>query len=201
MKTNYILIGALLLIGHISCETENIEPEPLLEITEQETRDLLFLREEEKLAYDVYLYAFNKYDLQIFKNISKSEMSHTGQVLELINKFSLEDPVKDNTLGIFENEELQLLYDNLTMKVDISKEAALEVGATIEDLDIKDIDLMLLNTDNQEIKAVYDNLICGSRNHLRSFVSNLTTEYIPQFISQESYFQIINSEKEKCSSN
>ena len=42
-------------------------------LTENERNDLLYLREEEKLARDVYLNSFNKYGLKIFSNIASSE--------------------------------------------------------------------------------------------------------------------------------
>lgn len=204
MKTIYILLMLAVSSFASSCENAVVEPvqaPETPEISEQEANDLVFLREEEKLAYDVYIYAFEQYGQNIFKNISRSELSHTDAVLELIKKYNLVDPVGDNAPGVFINEDLQAIYTSLTARVDISEAAALEVGATIEDLDIYDIAMMQKNTSNADLIALYDNLICGSRNHLRAFINWLEEDYTPAYISNELFIEIINGEHEMCGSN
>lgn len=184
----------------ISCSKSDDNTETILELTNLEKQDLIFLREEEKLARDVYLYAFEKYQEQIFYNISQSEQQHMNSVLYLLNKYNLEDPAIE-ALGIFSNQDLQQLYTQLAAQVDISLIEALKVGATIEDLDIKDIAEFESNTQNIDILNVYSSLTCGSRNHLRGFVFELDLNgisYTPQFISVEEYNEIIDSEKERC---
>jgi hypothetical protein len=163
----------------------------------QEKADLLFLREEEKLARDVYVYSYNKYGQSIFNNISNSEQSHMNSVLNLINKYGLTDPVTSNANGVFANSELQTLYNQLTAKSDTSLSKALEVGANIEDLDINDIKTFKNHTTNADLINVYDKLTCGSRNHMRSFVGQLGI-YTPVYISQVEYNVIINSSNEQC---
>ena len=77
---------------------------------------------------------------------------------------------------------------------------ALEVGATIEEVDIVDIQEYLKDVDNEDIKVVYENLLKGSRNHLRAFVSTLErygVEYKPQFLSPEEYEEIVTSPMER----
>jgi hypothetical protein len=153
---------------------------------------LLHLREEKKLARDVYLYAFRKYGQQIFSNISNSEQTHLDQILELINTYGLVDPAEEE--GKFTNEGLQNLYDQLTAKTDLSLNDALIVGATIEDLDIQDIEEFRPFTSKADIIAVLDNLQCGSRNHLRSYYAEITANggtYTRQFISQTLFDAII----------
>jgi hypothetical protein len=73
---------------------------------------------------------------------------------------------------------------------------ALKVGATIEEVDIVDLQKHLKETDNKDIALVYDNLMRGSRNHLRAFVKNLNTRgitYAPQYLTQTEYNTIIAS--------
>lgn len=169
-------------------------------LSTEEKKDLLTLREEEKLARDVYLYAFDKYRLKIFKNISNSEQTHMDRVLQILTLHNIADPSSRN-IGVFNNEELQKLYNSLIKKVDISIEEALSVGATIEDLDIKDILEFKERTSNTEILNMYNHLECGSRNHLRAYYSNLKNHginYTPQYISQLYFDEIVNSEKERC---
>lgn len=170
------------------------------EFTEDEWHDLLHLAEEEKLARDVYIYAYAKYALPVFNNISKSEQYHMERVLEILASFDVEDPTSP-VLGDFNNEELQALYDQLTSRVDISLLDALLVGATIEDLDINDINSFIANTDNTEMLGMYTSLNCGSRNHMRAFYRQLQLRdqtYTPVFISQDEFDAVINSDGERC---
>ena len=169
-------------------------------LNEGETAALLFMREEEKLARDVYVYLYNMWSVRSFNNISSSEQAHMDAVLVLIDKYELEDPAADNIYGTFQNSDLQRLYDELTNTGSASIEAALKVGAAIEEIDIIDLQQALdTSVDNQDITIVFENLMKGSRNHLRAFVSNLSTlgiTYEPQYLTQDDYNAIINSQKE-----
>jgi len=167
-------------------------------LTEQESTDLYQLRDEEFLAKDIYDYAYEKYQNEIFNNISQSEQSHTDAVLNLLNLYEIEDPAANHQAGVYDNEELQAIYDQLVAQVDISEQDALHVGATIEDLDIYDIELLESHTENKDLLNVYSKLKCGSRNHMRSFTSSLESNYLAQFLTQENIDEIVNSEKEKC---
>jgi hypothetical protein len=188
----FIIFSALALSFFTSCNKDKIIP-----LNDQEKSDLLFLREEEKLARDVYIYSYNKYGQNIFNNISNSEQSHMNSVLTLLNKYGLTDPLASNGAGVFTNSDLQILYNELTAASEVSFNNALEVGATIEDLDIRDIDTFKSHTTKSDLLSVYDNLSCGSRNHMRSFVGQLGN-YTPVYISQSQFDAIINSPKEQC---
>ncbi|KND47687.1 MAG: hypothetical protein AB201_01995 [Parcubacteria bacterium C7867-006] len=169
---------------------------PIQGISEDEKIGLLYMREEEKLARDVYITLYDKWGIQIFSNISQSEQTHTEAVRALLVKYSIPDPVVDDTVGVFVNQNLKNLYNDLTKKGLLSREDALTVGATIEDLDISDLEKYISKTDNADIKLVYDNLTRGSRNHLRAFVSQLKTlgiTYQPKYITEDEYKQIISS--------
>jgi len=195
-----VFITAIIMLSNCSNENNNIALVPL---TQNEINDLKFLREEEKLAKDVYLYAYNKYQIAIFNNISQSEQIHMNSVLNLLNKYNIPDPASTQ-VGVFVNQDLQLLYTNLITQADISSIEALKVGATIEDLDINDIDDFIVNTSKPDLLNVYDNLVCGSKNHIRLFTSQLTSlgvTYVPQFISLEEYNVILSSSVGGCGNN
>lgn len=174
---------------------------PLGELTLEETDGLLLMREEEKLARDVYLALYDIHGLNIFNNISSSEQTHTEAVLTLLERYSLADPVGENTIGVFENVDLQQLHDALVAQGTNSLLEALYVGAEIEELDIADIEnLKLQVVDNDDIILVNDNLLKGSRNHLRSFhrqVESNGGSYTPSHITQEQYDEIVNSDMER----
>jgi hypothetical protein len=173
---------------------------PKESLSTEELNNLLFLREEEKLAMDVYITLYNKWGVAIFNNISQSESTHTSAILSLLIKYSLPDPVGTNAIGEFKNTQLQALYDQLVSEGNISALNAYKVGATIEDLDLYDIKTALLYVNNQDIRYVYDLLAKGSRNHMRSFYNTLVNAggtYTPQYISNEEFQTIINSAIER----
>ncbi len=170
-------------------------------LTAAERDGLIYMREEEKLAGDVYLALYAQWNLPIFQNIARSEATHTAAVKTLLDRYGLDDPAAGRAAGTFTNATLQGLYDQLAKQGTQSLAAALRVGATIEDLDIIDLDLRLAQTDKTDITLVYENLKQGSRNHLRSFTSTLKTQagesYQPQYLSQAAYDAIVNSPIEK----
>ena len=175
---------------------------PMQDLSQAETAGLMLMREEEKLARDVYETLYDKWGLQIFSNISQSEQTHTEAVRTIIAKYNLEDPVTDDTIGVFVNSDMQKLYNELTAKGLVSLEEALVVGATVEDLDIADLQKLIAETDNDDIKLVYENLLRGSRNHLRAFTSQLSSRnstYTPQYITQSDFDTITSSAQEKGS--
>ena len=185
---------------NVSLMYSNINALPKQPISEEEKEGLIEMREEEKLARDVYLTLYNKWKLQIFKNIAESEQTHTDSVKYLLDRYGIEDPVKSDEIGKFSNPKFEQLYKDLVEKGSKSEVDALMVGATIEDLDIADLEHWLSKTDNEDIKFVYENLMKGSRNHLRAFIrmlNNYGANYSPQYISKEEYEQIINSQMER----
>ncbi|SHE75768.1 hypothetical protein SAMN02745164_01072 [Marinitoga hydrogenitolerans DSM 16785] len=170
---------------------------PYETLSSTEINSIMMMREEEKLARDVYLTLYDAWNIQIFYNIAtRAEQIHMDSVKNLIDKYKLDDPVKDDTIGIFTDERMQKLYYDLVTLGMKSEIDALKVGATIEDLDIYDLDNSLKETDNQDIKLVYENLIKGSENHMRAFINTLKqyeASYEPQFITMEEFQRILNS--------
>ena len=164
-----------------------------------EIAGLKLMREEEKLARDVYMVLYDKWDLPTFNNIAKSEQTHTDAVKTLLYTYGIEDPVTTDDRGIFTDQKLQTLYDDLVNQGDASLLEALIVGATIEDLDIKDLNELIAQTENQDILLVYNNLRKGSRNHIRSFVGQIEKNggtYTAQFIEQSELDEILGSPQE-----
>lgn len=170
-------------------------------ISDAESNALVFMREEEKLARDVYINLFDKWNAKVFSNISGSEQTHMSAILNLMDDFQIDDPVGANQIGVFENTKLQQLHDDLIALGQSDLESAYKVGAAIEEIDILDLQKELDESiENENIRLVFENLMKGSRNHLRSFVSNLKiigVDYAPQYMSQVAYDVIINSSSER----
>jgi hypothetical protein len=174
----------------------NLPPASPDGLSAEETAALLYMREEEKLAQDVYLTLYEQWGLPSFQNIASSEQAHTDAVKTLLNRYGLDDPAAAQA-GVFTNPELQALYTELVARGSQSLSEALKVGAAIEEIDILDLQERLAQTDNADIQQVFNNLLKGSSNHLRAFTSSLQAQtgetYQPQYLSVEAYQEILGS--------
>jgi hypothetical protein len=159
---------------------------PKQDMNASETAGLVYMREEEKLARDVYNALYQTWGLRVFANIAISEQRHMDALEALLDRYSIADPAANAAPGIFTNAALKGLYGDLVSQGNASATAALRVGATIEDLDIHDLDKAIAGTDNQDLAFVYGNLRNASGNHLRAFLwqlESLGENYFPQYIT------------------
>jgi hypothetical protein len=143
-------------------------------LSDTEKDSLASMREEEKLARDVYLFLSEKYGVFIFSNIAKSEQKHMDAIKTLLDRYGLADPVAGMPRGVFASEDFRLLYEELTARGSQSLAEALRVGVFIEETDIADLQDGLLIVAHNDIKTVYLNLLSASNTHLQSFTATLT---------------------------
>ncbi|MEZ4407472.1 MAG: DUF2202 domain-containing protein [Polyangiales bacterium] len=165
-------------------------------ITAQEASDLRALREEEKLARDVYL-ALSPRAATIFDNIARSEQSHMDAVAVLLARYGVDDPALAER-GRFTDPAMQGLYDALTAR-GVDERAALTVGVEVEELDLADIARLREHTARADVLATYDRLATGSRNHLRSFYARLTAAggaYTPRHLDRATFDAVVASPRE-----
>lgn len=165
-------------------------------LTEDEVAGLLAMREEEKLARDVYRSFYAEYGHRVFNNISKSEDAHMSAVLYVINGYGLIDPAYEEE-GVFNADPFPGLYAQLTEQGSAGLVEALKVGALIEELDIADLQIHIAETENATIQRVYGNLLRGSTFHLRAFTAVLNSmgeTYTPTILSQEDYESLLASD-------
>lgn len=144
-------------------------------LTAAETANLLRLRQEEKLARDVYRISAELWKAPIFTNIAEAEQRHMDAVGLLVTKYGLTDPVTDDTIGVFSTAEFTTLYATLTASGTKSLLDALKVGVQIEEMDLADLKKALAETDKSDIQWVLGNLQRASSNHLRAFTQNVAT--------------------------
>ncbi len=164
-------------------------------LSEQEIEGLQYMREEEKLARDVYLALYEEWKDPVFERIAQSEEQHTSMVKQLLDAYGIPDPAKDEE-GVFTNQELQALYTQLVERGRESLAEALRVGALIEETDIQDLNERLESVEHEDIRRVYTNLKAGSENHLRAFITRLEAlneSYTPSVLSQEEVEAILNN--------
>ncbi|WP_069471974.1 DUF2202 domain-containing protein [Candidatus Marithrix sp. Canyon 246] len=171
----------------IDVNTEN-------KLSETEIEMLSFMREEEKMARDVYISLYDAWQIKVFQNISRAEQQHMDQVKFLMDSYGLSDPVQE-PVGVFTNADIQKLYDSLVKRGKTSKIEALRVGGLVEEVDIKDLQQALAATNNPALQTVYTNLMNGSYNHLNAFVrqiESLGETYKAQYLLQYEVDYILN---------
>lgn len=179
-----------------------------------EASHLTFMREEEKLARDVYLMLAELYPGQrVFSQIAtRSEQTHTDTMRDKLDQFNLPDPNPDtnnlpDSIGVFTGDEWGWYFeDKFALLTTMGKEselAALYVGALIEELDMHDIAVCpqvmidrgfsspcgLEYTDEGALQTAYSALISGSESHLRAYVEQIEAvigvgNYEAQYLTQ-----------------
>lgn len=202
MKSNLFLASAMIIVLFtVSCDDNesNNTVSDTISLTEEEKVGLLFMLEEEKLARDTYIYMNNLWSMNQFDNIKNSEQTHMNSIKTILDQNNIDYTILPE--GQFDNENLQNLYNQFVIDGQVSSSNALQIGATIEDLDIVDLEDYINESTNQVLISTYQSLQCGSRNHLRSFVSAINNNesiYIPQFLTIEEYENILNGSHEQC---
>jgi hypothetical protein len=165
-------------------------------LTAAEIASLQYMREEEKLAHDVYITLAEQWGYPLFSNIAAAEQTHTNAILQLLSQYGLADPAAGNGVGVFTNADLQTLYNQLIAQGSQSLGAALLVGGLIEETDILDLQASIAETSKADIQWVYQNLLAGSKNHLRAFASvyeQVTgSTYTPQVMDPATFAAIMS---------
>ncbi len=142
-------------------------------ITAADAATILFIKQEEKLARDVYQVMYAKWGHTTFQNIAAAEQQHMDAMDGLIARYGLTDTTPAEA-GKFTYPELQALYDELIASGSQSLEQALQAGVLIELTDIADIQAALDATKELPIRRVLTNLQNASRNHLSAFNTALS---------------------------
>jgi len=165
-----ILVGATCPVAHVIAA----EP-PSAEVA----ATLQYMRQEEKLAHDVYqlfgaMYEGLQPGAKIFDRITDSEQRHTDAVVRLLDAYGLVDEAAGLAPGEFADPELQEFYATLVSIGEAGYDEALGVGVLIEQKDITDIVAAIeLSIAYPDIVKVYTNLLAASGNHLEAFMKVL----------------------------
>lgn len=168
---------------------------PAGKLSRAETRHLLLMQDEEKLARDVYNAFAKKWALRPFENIgTRSEPAHLAAVTDLLQRYAVRMTPQPAEAGAFRSPDMKKLYDQLIAQGSASAEAALKVGAEIEELDIKDLREGAARARNEEVRTVYRNLEEASIRHLNAFHRNLTARgvtYTPKHLDAAAYRELV----------
>lgn len=191
-----MLIISLVFIGVLSSYALT---KPKDSLTKDEVNSLLFMLEEEKMAFDVYTLMDAKWGTMQFNHIKQSEVMHMNAVKAILDNNNVKYTLLDQ--GKFNDKNLQKLFNELIAQGNRSETEALKAGAKIEDVDIYDLIRLKKQVQNEDIIKAYNFLECGSRNHLRAFTRGLNAKnetYKPEYISDKDYETILNNTQERC---
>jgi hypothetical protein len=161
-------------------------------LTPREKDGLIFIWEEEKAARDIYSSLYEKNNLTIFLDLTRSEESHMDQAKAVIEKYDLSLP-KDVPVA-FGNQTLQNIHDRLLAEGLESDEQALKAAAEFEEISIMDLEAELAAVENEDVRTMYQGLLAGSRKHLRSYVADLKEqeiEYEPRHLERSEFEETV----------
>lgn len=173
---------------------------PKRELSKEEINGILYIREEEKLLRDTYLFLQSKWGNPLFSGMFDATQSHMDAVLLLIQKYNLEDPATKTGVGEFITPEIQSLYYIIKEEGEKSEVDGLRAAAIVQENIVFQLESLLLKTESEDVKLVYEVLAKASRNHLRVIVNALKekgVEYNPRYLTEEEFKEIINSPIEK----
>jgi hypothetical protein len=193
---NVLVFTAFMLLWVMGVAQQNTS------LSQLENDAILFMREEEKLARDIYDSMYVKWGGNPFGNIRYSEQVHMDKMKTLINTYKLQDPVvvTNDIHGKFANPTLQQYYNELAVAGSQSLTAALKAGAKIEELDITDLEERIKQSQRQDVISSFELLKMASHNHLRAFVRRLKMEgvnYEPVILGKVKFNNIIKAENTK----
>jgi len=163
------LLIAIFLMG-CNQEDQVLTPDDILkqqDITPDETGGLIYMILAEKLAHDVYTTLGEKEDsYPAFLNIASSEQKHMDQILKLLVKYEIPDPIVSYDIGRFDNyPDFEDLYTKYVDYVD----DPLSAGIEIEEFIIAELNTQLDVVEAQDIFNVYTCLLAASEKHLAAF--------------------------------
>jgi|GEM_PF-6267520 len=165
---------------------------PQEDISAVEETALLKAWQDQKISRDLYQ-AFNEiWPSRIYENLLSDARYHMDFLHILLGKFGI--PVPQDIPGLFTDQEAQNLFDLLLDAGNVSAVEAFGQGAAIEDMIIDNLQIVLTQTDNLEIRLIYQNLLKSARNHLRLFANELSRagiDYNPQYVSYDDFAAII----------
>ncbi|WP_062389137.1 DUF2202 domain-containing protein [Demequina iriomotensis] len=145
--------------------------------TDADAASLAATAEEERMAGDLYDALADAWDLRTFAMVAHAEDMHLGAVLTLMDAYGLNDPTEGAVAGVYDDADLQTLYDDLLERGTASETGALAVGAYVEEADIGD--LRAQDVDSASLASLYARLEHASEHHLTVFVRALDADGQP----------------------
>lgn len=164
-----------------------------------EAEKLRFMRQEEKLARDVYLSLYATWKEAAFKENANAEQQHMDLIKKLLNRYGVADPIIDDSIGVFEDKNFDMLFRSMTEAGNKSMVDALKVSAAVEEIDIDELQESVAESKNEDLRQVYVDLLQDSKEHFRTVVrqiESLGITYHAQYMTQQEVDKILNLGKD-----
>lgn len=164
-------------------------------LSAEEVAAILFAREEAKMARDISTLLSERWGTQIFRNLYANSQNNFEMLGCLIDKYRLHDPAFA-TPGVFNNEILQSMYNNLSAQGLNSHSDALRVSALVQEFGLYDLTNRGKQADNADIRVVFGSVMLDTRNNLREIsqvMNGAGITYVSSYINQGLYHTIISS--------
>jgi hypothetical protein len=177
-RTNITVAGlALSLLGvtvaaQASSSASSMLPTAATSTTSRAAQTLLFGREEERMARDLYRAFAAKYPTAItFSHIAMSEQRHLDAMNALLASAGVPEPAATLTAGKYADPTIQALYDTWLAQGSASVDAAYQVGVALEKQDISDLEKAIAGDLPAATDRVLGNLLRASRQHLVAYTA------------------------------
>lgn len=184
--------------GNWDCPVGAVNPTPVVDLSSEAREELLKMRQEEKLARDVYATLGERWGADVFA-ITNAEQRHMDAMERMLDRFGMEDPVTNDARGEFTDQAFTDLYNELVEAGSGSLLDAYKVGAKIEELDLFDLRVAGDGVADPVLTKVYGNLERATRNHLRMFAAQIQANngtYSAEHLTQTEFDSIADSDFE-----
>jgi len=166
-----------------------------------EQRDLQRIREQRKLARDLYWDLAKHWGSLVLVRLGAAEQAHLNALDTLLDHYDLSDPVAGPAVGESGDPKFHALHAQIVEVGHRSEMAASQAGLLVEEMSLSDLAAARARTRRPEIAAVYDDLLRDSRNHLRALFRQMQRfegEYVPQSLSLSDFEAIVWTQPEPC---
>jgi hypothetical protein len=132
---------------------------------------LVYMREEVKLARDVYAVLSDAWRVDVFQGTAGSKQALMEDISDVLAQYGIDDPPA--AAGIFRHAELQELYAYLVDQGMRSVNDALDVTILVEQTVIADVDALINDTEQTALRAVLTRLKESSLSRLLTLTRHL----------------------------
>ncbi len=167
---------------------------PKQDLSQSEKEVLNNIRQLEKLAHDVNFTLYTKWNIPAFLRKASAAELKTQCVKQLISKYDLQDPVNDNQIGKFSDNNLTGQYNSLVTTGSKSLNDAFIVSSQLQELLIYNLKKDSTKVDNDDIKLVLNNLEKSAEREFAMSVRRLEKfgiTYTPKYLSKQDFNQIM----------
>ena len=132
----------------------------------REAETLVLMREDEKLARDVYRVLYMYWQQDTWLKAMQQRQARMNSIGLLLEQYDLPDPLPDNRPGSFPSPESGNLYTQLVARGRLSHVDAIDVGIEIEKIDITDLLAALHESHHETLDQAYRTMLDSSRQTL-----------------------------------